>query len=302
MREVFVDMPSHRAQKIFDVWIAGVSYCDGSYKILRPKSNVFCIEYVIDGVGTVKTKGKTFTAKKGDTYLLLKGERHEYFSSADEPWEKIWVNFDGTLPEMLIDLYGIKDTTVLKCDTYEYFKKMHEVLGDKTKTSNEMLDDCSVILHTLFAKMSRQIKSENSDDDTAIPDDARKLQDYIDKNICDNISIDTLSALLYKSPSQTIRIFKKAHGVTPYEYHLKNKLAKAVSLLESTGSSIKEIAYYLGFSDEHYFSNVFKRKMGKSPSDIERKNKSTSFYSCFLCGRISIPLFSPPDRKDFIQK
>lgn len=272
MKEIFVDMPSHSAQKLFDVHIAGVSYCDGTYRILRPKSNIFCIEYVIDGVGTIKTKGKTFTAKKGDTYLLLKGERHEYYSSADEPWKKIWVNFDGSMSEMLIDMYGLKDITVLTLDTYEYFEKMHQVLGDKAKTSDEMLDECAVIMHSLFMKISRQLKSESDENGLYIPDDAKKIRDYIDKNICDNISIETLSSILYKSPSQTIRIFKTAYGITPYEYHLSNKMSKAVLLLESTPMPVKEIAYYLGFSDEHYFSNIFKKKMGKSPRDY-RINK-----------------------------
>ena len=72
--------------------------------------------------------------------------------------------------------------------------------------------------------------------------------------------------MVFLSESQIIRIFKKDLSVSPYEYILDQKLAQARLLLRSTGLMVKEIAFQLGFCDEHYFSSLFKQKTGKTPT------------------------------------
>lgn len=271
MKETFIDGLNYNSSSIFNITLAGVSYCDGTYRINRPKSLISCIEYIYSGKGTIKTKGGTYTAKEGDCYFLLQGEDQEYFSDADEPWTKIWVNMDGGLVKTLAGLYGVDNNPVVKCDISQYILKIHTILSKKSNSTSKMMDECAILVHRMFLKMSNHIK--NQDATFSVPStDGKILKDYIDKNTTENISITTLSNLIYKSPSQTIRIFKKEFGITPYEYHLQNKLTKAVTFLESTRLSVKEIAFYLGFTDEHYFSNIFKNKMGHSPSYYRKKD------------------------------
>ena len=114
---------------------------------------------------------------------------------------------------------------------------------------------------------------ENSDSKPSYSTEAEIIKNYIDSNISDEISIDKLSGLIFKSPSQTIRIFKKQLGITPYEYHMKNRIEKAISLLHETNKPVKEIAFNLGFCDEHYFSNIFKKKTGKTPTEYRKDLK-----------------------------
>ena len=72
------------------------------------------------------------------------------------------------------------------------------------------------------------------------------------------------------SESQTIRLFKKNFGTTPYTYVLNKKINFAKKLLIDTNLSVKEISTKLCFSDEYYFSNIFKEKVGCSPSQYRR--------------------------------
>ena len=81
----------------FTVSMTGISYCDGSYIINRPHSFTSCIEYIIEGSGTVMCNNRRYTAKKGDVYLLREGTDHYYYSDTDTPWTKIWINFTGRL-------------------------------------------------------------------------------------------------------------------------------------------------------------------------------------------------------------
>jgi len=268
MHEEFINTPATDPSLPFSIENAGISYCDGNYRIHRRKSNVTVIEYVISGSGTILTRGESFTPSKGDTYLLLPGEEHTYYSSADDPWTKIWINVTGSLPDALISAYGIRNQTVFKCDTGQSIEKFHSILKDSSLSLDEIFLRCSMCFHEIV-----QILYENADTHFSTSKDARIIKSYIDINISENITIDELAALIFKSPSQTIRIFKKSYGMTPYDYHMKNRISKAISLLSGTNLPVREIAYMLGFCDEHYFSSVFKSKTEKKPTDYRVSKK-----------------------------
>ena len=92
-----------------NVELTGISYCDASYHIKRNNSRVTVIEYVLNGYGYVTKNGADIPVFADSIYLLPQGENQNYYSSADEPWEKIFINVCGTLPPVLIEEYGLKD-------------------------------------------------------------------------------------------------------------------------------------------------------------------------------------------------
>ncbi|MET1138558.1 helix-turn-helix transcriptional regulator, partial [Bacillus subtilis] len=73
------------------------------------------------------------------------------------------------------------------------------------------------------------------------------------------------------SVNHFIRTFKRQLNMTPIEYILKLRMAKAKQLLFSS-DKIKEIAEQVGYKDEHYFSRVFKKNEGIAPT-LYMKNK-----------------------------
>lgn len=87
----------------------------------------------------------------------------------------------------------------------------------------------------------------------------------MDEHIYEKLTIRQLSEAASLSPSQLTRVFRRAYGQTPYEYILSRKVDTACLLLRNTGLTVKEIAYRLQFSDEHYFSNLFRQRTGSPP-------------------------------------
>lgn len=259
-REEFVKLPVFDDNLPFKVELAGVSYCSGTYRINRKKSEIMCIEYILSGCGTVKTRGKTFYPKQGDSYFLLPGEDHLYYSDSEDPWVKIWINVSGQLVDSLIDAYSLRNTTVVRCNSKPYIEKIHRLMENVDIQPKELALKSAIYFHELL-----QFLADNKEQGASTS--AETVKNYIDKNIYSPITIDELAGLIYKSSAQTIRIFKKAYGLTPYEYYMDNKIKKAVQLLKSTTFSVKEIAYRLGFCDEHYFSGIIKKKTGKKPTD-----------------------------------
>lgn len=267
MREDFVEITGYDSDMPFCISLAGISYCDASYKVSRKKSDCYCLEYIISGTGTVEVGDKIYHPAEGDVYLLHLGERHCYYSDPINPWVKIWINFSGSLADGLIESYGLKDKTLFHFDGYKYIKDIHEVLEDKSLNNSDSMNRAALYLHEFLQKLSRTAKETEGP-----TGEAEIMKEMIEESIFIPISTEVLASRIYKSPSQAIRIFKKKYGMTPYDYYINIRIKKAVSLLKNTRLTVKEIAYMLCFCDEHYFSNLFKKKTGKSPREYRKQD------------------------------
>jgi AraC family transcriptional regulator of arabinose operon len=245
----------------FSISIAGYSYCDGTYRINRRDSSVFCMEYIMEGCGTVDFGGKSYYPKKDDVYMLMYGNDHYYYSDDVEPWTKVWFNASGPLIENIMRSYGMYDTVLLsKTNAYGYFERIINLC--KSSQSPDLINHkASIVFHELIQYLYR-ITIDCSPD---ISTDAAVMRNHIDTHIAEDINISKLAELIYKSPSQALRIFKKEFGTTPYSYLLSQRLQQAESLLLNTNLLVKEIASRVGFTDEHYFSHIFRQKRGVTP-------------------------------------
>jgi len=105
-----------------------------------------------------------------------------------------------------------------------------------------------------------------------IPSWAKELKDIIQDHIDTNLSLKEISKGLEINPSYLSREFSKYfEDLTFGEYIRKQRIEKAVELMQSPRYSLTEIAYLTGFSDQSHFNRIFKKHTGQTPSDY-RKN------------------------------
>ena len=96
------------------------------------------------------------------------------------------------------------------------------------------------------------------------------LLKLIDENYCRDINLNFLAESISVSPNYLGRIFKERASMGVAEYIRKKRIAKAVELMTETNLKINYIAEKIGFSDQHYFSRVFKEETGKTPSEYRK--------------------------------
>lgn len=252
----------------FQILMSGISYCDGTYKISRPNSPLYCFEYIYKGKGMVHLNQAAFPAKAGDIYILPAGQNHWYYADGSDPWTKIWFNISGSLVEKLLDSYQIKHIVHLEgLDLSELFQEFLDT-ARAAQPQEQIFNQCALIFLRMVQEISRHVHAGPAEN---IPLLARQLKEQLDELTDFSIAFGTLTSRLYCTKSHAIRVFKAAYGITPYQYLLQKKLSLAKMMLEGTQLSIQEISASLGFRDSHYFSSFFKREAGVSPQKFRRE-------------------------------
>ncbi len=95
---------------------------------------------------------------------------------------------------------------------------------------------------------------------------------FLLRNFSNPISINDVVKDLHLSRRQLERLFRKTIGSSIIEYLTNLRVDHASQLLMDPHLSIKEIAYQTGFSDTHYFSSLFRRQKGMTPSIFREKS------------------------------
>ncbi len=246
--------------------ICGTTYPNRLYSVTRPNSPVFCIEHISSGTGEVHLGDTVFYPRAGDTYLLPQSADHFYHSDRHDPWEKIWVNVSGEFFVRLARDCGIDKTYHYpSLDTSDLLLKIQYYAARPDDPTSA--EKCLALVVQLFLRLANALSEHRSPDETPV----QKMLHYIDRHETDPISLDRLAGVSGRSPSQAERLFRREVGIPPYRYALNRKMELACQLLQQTGMSVRDIASYLSFEDEFYFSGLFRRKIGVSPVEY-RKN------------------------------
>jgi two-component system response regulator YesN len=133
------------------------------------------------------------------------------------------------------------------------------------------LRDMENELTALCEKVSRIMTSEK---DSYGNRQAVMALDYIDKNYGNSkISLNSVCHYLAMSTSYFSSIFKSYTGETFIEALTKKRIEKAKSLMENTAMKSYEIANEVGFSDPHYFSIIFKKHTGFTPTEYAKNQR-----------------------------
>lgn len=99
-----------------------------------------------------------------------------------------------------------------------------------------------------------------------------QLKKVIDLHPYSNLSLAELAKLCNLSLSSFKREFSKVFNDTPNNYITNQKLKRAKELLRITDMPVSEIAYGLGYNDPLYFTRIFKKKIGDSPTTYRQHN------------------------------
>lgn len=174
------------------------------------------------------------------------------------------------------DFFGIEDRWL-----EGYFRMLvseYDVLSPARGPADTLLLDQTQ--HLLIRHLVRRHSSMGNHDRAALeradhanplrPVLLRRVQDYIDGNLGDDIRLGTLAGLAHMSIDHFARAFRAATGETPYRYVLEQRLRRAAGMLADNAAPVQAIAAACGFRNPAHFSTRFASRFGVSPSQYRR--------------------------------
>jgi len=94
---------------------------------------------------------------------------------------------------------------------------------------------------------------------------------YMNNNLNNQLTVSDIALFSNVSEASLKRIFMKYTGISIHKYYIKLKIKVAMELLEN-GESIKTVSEKVGFDNQSYFSKVFRKENGMSPSNYRKQN------------------------------
>ncbi len=230
------------------------------------------ILYIERGICYLELEGKEIQAGAGNIILFRPGEPQCYNFLASDRSVNHYIHFTGVGCEELLERLGIGDIRVFDMgtsDTYEAISaKMVREYTLKRDCWETWATGCLYELLSLIArKYALRAEHISHENESRISMACRLIYD----NIASPPSISALAKKCHLSVGRFSHLFTEVAGKSPNEYVISLRIGRARELLENTQLSIREIAESTGFSDQNYFSRIFKERTGVSPREFRKQ-------------------------------
>lgn len=250
----FHNMPTHYAQRS------------------RPMDHLLI--WVLGGSGFARTEGLSMSAKAGSLLSFRPGTPHEYGADRQEPWDIVWVHYQGRLAKAFTD--AIRN-----------FGGPHVALGLDDQLHDRWLEliaahlphdprgavRVNTALYGLLGLVIHRLQQRSQVRPTTGTLNVHRLQTYIGQHLAEPITLAELARQVNLSPTHFARVFKQQVGISPINYVIQKRMMQASSLLTETNQPHKQIAAAVGYEDPFYFSRLFKKIVGVSPATYRQTER-----------------------------
>jgi len=228
--------------------------------------------HIKDAVISIKEeKAYTLRKIKSDEESISRKVEEGNFDKVDEMLKEFfaklhrdYVDNITLVKNVVMELMVLVSTSAYRNGIYSDGDQSYNYLEDVYELSSfyEMRNWC--ITKTL--SVTDQIKREKK---SKVSDVIAEAMTYIENNYSKDIRLKDIAEEVSISPQYFSKIFKEELGVNFIDYLTSVRMSIAKELLKSETKSIKEICYEIGYNDPNYFSRLFKKLEGKSPSEWE---------------------------------
>lgn len=243
--------------------------------------NQFVLIYCVDGSGFYKVRGKRYEVRKNHYFILPAGVPHEYGAEEGKEWTIYWVHFRGRHAAVYAE--GADQPQEVRVALNSHISNRNNIFEEMLSTLHfgkdvEDLRYASSLLHYYLASLRylRQYRSTSRYEASNVAvqeveregnsDVVQAAIHFMQENVERRISLhDVLSYVGYSS-SRFSTLFKKRTGLSPLTYFNHLKIQYACQLLDSTDMHVNQICYKVGIRDSLYFSRLFSKLVGMSPT------------------------------------
>jgi AraC family transcriptional regulator, arabinose operon regulatory protein len=249
------------------------------YRERKGGSEEYILIHCIQGKGIVQTPGEKVEITKFTNVFIPPNIPHVYYASNEDPWHILWIHFKGTNARHYFQENALTVLSTNK-DIYETIQQLYisifESLNNLTiKNIIHASQLFSLLMSTFFFKNNG--RDEESDKQYYY---LSKAIQYMSDHLDEHLTLDDIAGSVKLSKSYLNVIFKENTSHSPIDFFIHLKMHHACKQLKMADMKIYEVCSLLGYEDPYYFSRIFKKVIGISPSKFKKSpefNSKTSF-------------------------
>lgn len=228
--------------------------------------NDYYLMYIVNGQLNLEIDDISYVAKGGD--FVIFPPNHKYKYEGKPPIYYFYVHFTGSYADKFLKECGFNNLPCIINGDFnvEIQNKFNKLIDTFLYNEPLAIQVCASILQEIILDIAK------SELDKANKSPLKASLKYIHSFYTSKIDIPYLAKIENLSNSRYVTVFKKQTGKSPNEYIIDLRLQFAKSLLENTKMSIKQISEKVGYTDQYFFSRLFKKHTGVSPQKYRKEN------------------------------
>lgn len=259
------------------------SVSSGAWEMLKMHAhNVHELYFLVSGQRRYFIEDTLYDVEVGDLMIIPKAKLHRSLTKGNGPHARYVVYFDEKMVDALVNRIGAENYEKLlefrKLQLPpEVFRQVRAGL-EQMCAEKQAPDEFSHVVDTYILENILLLALRYGVPKAPVVEkNVSKMQEvahYINKNLASHISLKDAANVAHMEATYFSKAFKAATGEGFQEYLTKVRLQKAEQLLEHSDLPVSRVAEACGFSAANYFSDVFRRWKGLSPSQYRKKHNS----------------------------
>ncbi len=231
------------------------------------KGDRYILFYITTGSGVITADSNEYKIKKGQSFLVFPLTAVNMQADITAPWGFKWLEIKGSVASWLISKTEFKrNKPVLDAFCIPNIEKLFDLNDVNNVTGYGICRVNGKIFELLsyYIEYFPCISDKNTDY-------VFKAREYIQKNYRNpDCSVQSVANQVKLERTYLYRLFKKETGMSIIEYINKCRVSEAKIMLIDEDVSVKDVALCVGFVDQMYFSRVFKKIAGQTPTEYRK--------------------------------
>lgn len=245
----------------------------------KEEASQYVLIYCTEGEGWFELNDQIQKVQANQVFILPKGQAHRYGCKSSKSWTIYWIHFDGKQAGFFaegfdkpLQIAPEKDSRIE--ERLRLFEEIFSTLKNGYSKNNLEFSSASLIyflgtLKYLSAYRAGNLTEQN-DHQRDVTDEAIH---FMRENVHKRLHLKDIANYVGYSTSHFSTLFQQKTGYSPLNYFIHLKIQEACHFLDFSELKVNQISMLIGFEDPFYFSRIFTKTMGDSPSDYRRKKK-----------------------------
>lgn len=229
---------------------------------------------VMSGSGVLEYNRKERQLEPGDCVFIDCRSSYAH-STNDDLWTLKWCHFYGPLLSNIYDKYLERGgQPVFHPSTFDLntLITLHQDLYNTAGSADHLRDmRINAYLNTLLTTLLEYSWNPEEGREGKKRQSCEAVKEYLDEKYSERITLEELAEQFHLDKQYLNRCFRDQYGSTINQYLLHQRITKAKQMLRFTDEKLEVIGYACGIGAPHYFSRLFKKIEGMSPSEYRER-------------------------------